>query len=500
MSASTELSAHPPPPSHAISLSRERTGKKGGGERAPAAWAAAAFAGGVGFSGWLPAEWTPLFLPAALGAAWLLLSRRRPAAANAALLLAVCLLGAFRAQTDRLEPAGSIRQGGGETPRPVTVEAVLLSDPERSPVFRHTESVWAAVRRIRTEEGWEGACGKLRLRLPRWDDSLRVGDRLVLSGLLRGGREEGWDEAGWLWRQGAAGVLIVSSREGVIRLGSSSDPWSRYRRWTARLRERFRRTARALLKPEAAGLLEGLVLGERGGIPSEVWEGFRRSGTVHVLVVSGLHVGLTAALFGGLLALLRVPPAVRWPLLAALLVTYAVLTGLRVPVVRATVMGILLILSRWRGGEISAFHSLGWAALWILGGSPRALADPGFQLSFAAVLGILAALRWVCPRAAAAFRQTHLPGRWARRAVQALAVSCGAWAATAPLLAWRFGAFTPWAPLANLIAVPWAALLVALGFWVVGVGSLLPWAARPAAALFEALSAWLTAAAAGRGP
>ena len=130
---------------------------------------------------------------------------------------------------------------------------------------------------------------------------------------------------------------------------------------------------------------------------------------------------------------------------------------------------------------------LGVAAFAILVFQPRALADVSFQLSFAAVAGILVAMRWLSTRWRADRQQGALRRFWTQL-VQGFAVSCGAWAATAPILAWQFRAVSLLAPLANLIVIPWSSLLIAVGLLLYGVGLFLPWAAAPFAASFSLLA------------
>jgi len=214
---------------------------------------------------------------------------------------------------------------------------------------------------------------------------------------------------------------------------------------------------------------------------------------VHILVVSGTHVGLVALIGLTLLALMGTPRVARYFLLGGILLTYCFLTGVQPPIVRATVTGLLLCWGKIRGLEVSPLNLLGAAAAGMLALQPRALADVSFQLSFAAVLGILAA-----DSILKSVRRTKQPIGTSYRLgyplVQAVVVSCGACAATAPLVAWHFHALSLITPLANLVVVPWASLLIAIGFLLCGAGLLAPWAAAPFAAAFALSMRGLTAA------
>ncbi len=437
--------------------------------RAPMVWIALALMAGIGLD-WL---WRPDLLPlyalllAAGSAVWLL--RKNSVWANLCMILLLLAAGALRADLDRRDPP--LVSG------PVVLEGLLISEPELS-------------RDGRWWTGWlragQPAQGLLRVRWTTRAGFCRYGERLRLHGLLRPGHpakpgDSRFDERKWLWVHGASGVLTVSDPEGVIRLKQEPGLGIRYRRWVGRLRRALANQSRALLAPEESGLLEALLLAEGRGIRPEVWESFRKTGTAHVLVVSGLHVGLIAMMGLTGLSLLGTPRTARHLLLGGGLVTYCLLTGLQPPIVRATLAGLLLCWASIRGLETEPLNLLGAAASAILLVQPRALADVSFQLSFSAVAGLLLADRLLAP--------------WRKiRLLHAFGISCGAWAATAPVAAVQFHSFTPVAPLVNLVVVPWSSFLIAIGFLACGAGLFAPWAAGPFAAAFSWAARGLTTA------
>jgi len=439
---------------------------------------ALALAAGIGLDwGCRPGPfWIAGFFGAAGVAGWVL---RRTGWANLCLILLLVGAGALRAELDRREPAPAFG--------PASLEGMLVSEPELS-------------RDGRTFAGWFRVDGVLiQVRLPSRAGEFRYGERLKLHGMLRPGRSADpeksrrFDERDWLWVHGAGGVLSVTGPEGVLRLDGRPGLWVRYRRWVARLRGALANQGRMLLAPEESGMLEGLILGEGRGIRPEIWEAFRKTGTLHVLVVSGSHVGLIMLISMMLLGMLRTPRAVCPLVLGGVLVTYCLLTGGNPPILRATLAGLLLCWGTFRGVEVPPLNLLGAAGAAILAAQPRALADAGFQLSFAAVAGILWAGAW-WKREESVPGTRRVPGTLIFYLKQAAAVSIAAWAATAPLIAWHFGMFSFAAPLANLVVVPWASLLVAVGVPVCGFGLLAPWAAGPFAAAFAAGARGLAAA------
>lgn len=422
--------------------------------------------------------WIAGFLAAAGAAAWV--QRRRAGWPNLCLVFLLIGVGVLRADLDRREPPPAFG--------PVAIEGTLVSDPSLS-------------RDGRTFTAWFRAeCGLIQVRLPSRAGRFLYGERLRLHGMLREGRKNPmvpgtrvpgtrrFDERRWLWIHGASGVLNVTGKEGIVRLEDCPGVWTRYRRWVDRLRRALANQGRALLAPEESGMLEALMLGEGRGIRPETWEAFRRTGTLHVLVVSGSHVGLIGLISLTFLSVIRAPRTARYLLLAGTLVTYCILSGTQPPILRATLVGLLLCWAGLRGVETSPFNLLGAAAAAILAAQPRALADAGCQLSFAAVAGIL----WADGILKSVPGTKQAIGTW-YRVIQAAVVSCAAWAATAPLIAWHFKMFSPVAPLTNLIVVLWASLLIVAGALVCVLGLLAPWAAGSFSAAFAVMARGLSA-------
>jgi len=145
---------------------------------------------------------------------------------------------------------------------------------------------------------------------------------------------------------------------------------------------------RCIACPHAA-LLQGMLLGFRGDIPREVQNLFVKTGTMHLLSISGLHVGLVILVVMFLLRIINLPRKVRFFLILLFLLFYAPLTGLRVPVVRASIMAAVLLIGFLLERESDIVDSLGIAALIILFLCPNQIFSAGFQLSFICLLSIV---------------------------------------------------------------------------------------------------------------
>jgi competence protein ComEC len=269
------------------------------------------------------------------------------------------------------------------------------------------------------------------------------------------------------------------------------------------LRGRLRRDLLSLVPGEAGAFLDSIVLGSRAALSEGVVEDFQRTGTIHMLVVSGQHLSLLAGFFWLLLSRVLCVPA-RTATVATLgaAVLYCLLTGAQPSILRATIMVAIVLAGRLVRREPDTLNSLAIAAAAILALSPGSLMSVGFQLSFLAILGLelvakplqarfLGLLPEVGARASRRRRAALLAARWAGGAVNA---SIGAWVATGPLIAWRFHLVTPGVVAANIAAALACAAVLYLGFAVLLLAPLsttiafpIAWAAGKAAALFMAL-------------
>jgi competence protein ComEC len=245
-----------------------------------------------------------------------------------------------------------------------------------------------------------------------------------------------------------------------------------------RVREGAERGIGAGLGRGEGSLARGMVLGQDEAIDEGVRQDFRDSGLAHLLAVSGQNVMLLAALALPLLAAAGLGPRGRGIALLLLIAVYVPLAGAGPSLQRAGVMGAAGIAAMTLSRPASRWYALCLAAAVTLALNPRACGDPGWQLSFAAVAGILIlgpplrqALRWL----AEAGRSSRRPG-WAKGLVDGLAdggaLTISATVATAPLLAHHFDAVSLAALPANLLALPAVAPAMWLGMLKAALGQL----------------------------
>lgn len=247
-------------------------------------------------------------------------------------------------------------------------------------------------------------------------------------------------------------------------------------------------------------LAQTLLLG-RGDAPEK--PAFRASGLLHLLAVSGSHLAIAAALGAWLL---RVSGVAWWPrqlALAGLIAGYAWLTSASPATLRALAMALAVIAAGMLAREPHRLAAVSLAALVLLLIDPGNAGDIGFQLSLAAVLGIvtlgldLVRLRrqWL-PLAPWPLDRPSWRGLlWTAGAgCDGLAIGVAASLATAPLLAWHFGTANPWGAAVTLVATPPTAFALWLGLPLMTLDGL--WPGGPWAGLYAGLDASLAALAA----
>lgn len=223
----------------------------------------------------------------------------------------------------------------------------------------------------------------------------------------------------------------------------------------------------------AGGVAAAMLTGHRGTIPKETLQNMRDAGIAHLLAISGLHIGLAA---GTIFVLIRcgialIPAAglrfdtKKLASVAAILVAfaYAVLAGFTVPTERAFLMTSLFLVGVIIDRKAVSLRSVAWAAGLILLLHPSSLLEPGYQMSFAAVICLVSAYEWLSARRPPGKERASLPIRYF---LGVMFTSVVAGAATAPYAIYHFQHVSAFGLIANMIAVPLAA------FWVIPSGLL----------------------------
>lgn len=288
---------------------------------------------------------------------------------------------------------------------------------------------------------------------------LHNGDRLWIGRgaerLVRVADPGGFDAGAWAASHGAAHEVFVGPGQWqVVGAPLLLD------QWTDRMRNATLQWIEASgLDREERGMVKALLLGIRDELDADQKQAFARSGTIHVLAVSGMHVGLVYAVFMGLLGWWgrkKGARVVRGTLVLLFLWGYAGLTGWSPSVMRATIMFTLFTVSEMSGRQGEPLNTLFGAAFVLLIWDPLMLFQLSFQLSFLAVLGILLFYKPI-------MRLWYAPNMVLHYFWSLTAVSLAAQVITTPLSLYMFKAFPVWFLPANLVIVGLVTICVYAG-------------------------------------
>jgi competence protein ComEC len=356
--------------------------------RAPMLWAAMAFAAGIaaGSHAWRPFRvWTLVWLVFMLSCVFYL--RRRGVPAFALAIAAVFVLGAVMIQT--AAPAASscwsaVPDSEAHVTGHVTAEQPLIA--ERPGEFRQRVDLQLESIAAGTTES--ASCAGVRLNVygAESGDALQYGQRVAFRAKLnipRNFRNPGaFDYKAYLAEHGI--VALTSARRDQITV-LPGFAGSRFEKLRVRARRSVLQKVSELWAPAEASLMDAMVAGEDAFISRSTRTDFQRSGTYHVLVVSGMNVTILAFVIFSVLRWLSQSDRVAGVVTLAIVVFYALLTEVGAPVWRATLMLGVYLVTRVFYRDKAMLNALGIAALCVLGFDPRLLFGASFQLTFLCV-------------------------------------------------------------------------------------------------------------------
>lgn len=459
---------------------------------AAAAWLAAGcagarLAGSIAGAASLAAAW---WCGACLAlAAWRLAVWRggRAAAALALGAAVACAGAAWAAARFDLFSADELAWRLGAAPVPVAIRGTVVEsfrllpapaqDAARAAAIGPSSECVVAVEAVRERSRWVRCSGRAALVVAGPPPDVVVGTRIrVLGRGLRPAPALNPGDSDFRQRARARRILSLVRVDAAscVRVLSRPPSWS-----PAVMLDSLRAAGVAVLErhvgPARAGLATALLLGARDSLPRGDADDFLVTGTVHVLSISGLHVGLLATALFAVFRTLGIPRIAALAAVAACTGGYALLVGAETPVVRATLLVWLACLAAATGRRSAAINALAVAAIVVLACRPEEVFGAGAQLSFlstAVLVGVAAAL----PRAVVPTdpidrlidRSRPAVVRWLRRRAWETWVLfvCGlaVWAATGPLVAARFHVASPVGLVLNVLIAPLVALSMAAGF------------------------------------
>ncbi len=432
-------------------------------------------------------------LAAVAGVLALVLTRRLAFAAVVLIAIGFALLGIAAAQLTWYRTAGDdIVHYSTAEPRVAQVRLRIDDVPRQTPAQNHRpagQSTTARILAVATGDGWQAAGGSIHLRVSDDSRALKLGDEVEAVGeLIRIERPGNPGEYDWQHYQRVRGIYCTLSCDGadaVTVIASHGEG----------LLDRARRVVRKALaqgfaedRPVELALTRALLLGDSDRVLDEVREDFRRTGTTHHLTISGMHIGVLTGFVYLLCRLLRVRPGGSVWVAIVFAILYGLVTVPSPPILRSVLMcvavGSGLILRR----RLAVINLLALCLVIILLIQPMDLFDPGFQLSFGCVAGLML-LASGLSRFFLSLENEHVRiarqiqpltglALWRLKArhllLDAMGAGLVAWTISMPVIALHFRQINPWAIPASIVLAPAVIVTLICGLLKVVLTLLIP--------------------------
>ncbi len=298
---------------------------------------------------------------------------------------------------------------------------------------------------------------------------MKPGFEIELTGRFKKGRERRnpgeFDYNAYLKTKGIEGIITIDTLTNIKVIYESPELFSNS---IFQVRKYINKQISLMHNSETAALLRGLLLADRREIDQETKTQFINSGVIHVLAVSGLHVGFIALIF--IILFGRFNIYLRSVLTIIGLLLFMILTGVPPSVFRATVMALVIIVAFLTNRSTNIFNSLAIAALIILIINPDEIYSPGFQLSFSAVI----AIGVIYPIISRVINRLQIKSKFVRYVLLFMAVSFAAQIGTMPFTLIYFGKLSVIALAANIIVIPAIGIIISLAVVTLIIGSIFP--------------------------
>lgn len=318
--------------------------------------------------------------------------------------------------------------------------------------------------------------GKILIRLKNSKRHYFYGDSLEFQAVLRrpsSRRNPGeFDYRRYLENHHICALAYLDEKDVQV-----SVPQDRFllRRWANVIKYHIRELIRSAMSGEPAAILQALLVGLRGEISDETEQAFIDSGAIHVLAVSGLHVGYISLAIWVITGFLRLPLKPRVIVTVTILAMYVLIVDIKPSVFRAVIMASLILISKGWERQINVYNSLAAAAFIQTLIDPLQLFDMGFQLSFMAVFSIVYIYRRFDQLLPEIFKKRVYAYSWLRYIFQMFLVSLAALLGTVPITVFYFQRIPIISMISNLVVIPLVGVVGALGFAQVILGTIWSW-------------------------
>lgn len=378
------------------------------------------------------------------------------------LFLSIFFLGSFIYQSSLKNQPNHVKKIVPNKKKEVLVEGNIITDPKYSKTvyYSYKTTFILKIRKIKRELFWEEMEGKVKIFVYDHPDIFEYGDLIRIEGRFfkpnAASNPGEFNYRNYLKLKKIYALLSVRKEDKIKLVSVNRGKWILSK--TFKIKEHIKNNIYHILsRKDNASLITALLLGDRKSLSSDIERNFKKSGTLHILAISGLHVGIFICIFLAFFKIIGVNSKISYLLVVGLVFWYALFTGGRPSIVRATVMASVLLIGKVINRKGDIYNSLGIACFIILFFSPLQLFTPGFILSFTAVLSIV----YFTPKIEPRLNITSVVvGKTINYFVKLSCVSISVWLGLTPLLWFFFNIISPITVIANLVVVPVCFLLI----------------------------------------
>ncbi len=317
--------------------------------------------------------------------------------------------------------------------------------------------------------------------------TFEYGDKIVLEGEItmpRTNKAPGeFNYRGYLARRKIYAVCKIKKNGFIEKSGRLKQPLPRIKRFLYSIKNKATRNILINLSPPHSSILAAMLLGNRQYLDKPIKDIFIKTGTMHIIAISGLHVGILVFIFLGLFKLIKIPKRIAYIFTIALIILYALMVGQRPSVWRASIMASVLLLGFVLNKQGQILNTLSLALLILIIPNPNYIFDAGFILSFLCIASII----WISPVIDKLFKPIAKGPKTLLYILKSFSISISVWIGIMPIIAYYFHIITPVTILANLVAIPICFVLVSLGIEALLFGLFLP-----GISIFFYETVWLT--------
>jgi len=432
-----------------------------------------------------------------------------------ALMCFVCL-GAVRLISFQQPKPNDICEFVGDERKLATIRGLIVTEPYvqkneqwKFAKFTHSDpssSFYLKMDQIKAVDGWAKTTGTVRAQVGEPVLDLQAGNYIQaycwLDRFKQATNPGQFDVSRYLARKNVFIAASIKSRDGIKLL--KERPESIFRKIKRKLRETATQALLGDLSPEDRnrGLLQALLLGYRGNIDSNTYRAFRKTGLLHFISLSGMHLGILIGTIWWLCKTAGLMKRARAAVCIIAICIFLLIVPPRAPTVRAAIIGFVFCASFFFRRRSNSVNTLSLAAIILLLMRPTNLFEAGWQLSFASVLGIIL----FKDRIHFFIYETITEQLWFKKITKTklffpiittpgpyyllgmFSVGLAAWLGGAGILLYHFYTINPLTSLWTVVAFPFVALILTVGYLKIILSFLLPTAARVLGIMVTGLS------------